>query len=103
MKHKIIGVVMLAAASVFITSTTLFAAQVTINVEGMVCSACPQAVKAALERTPGVNRAKVTLESKEALVDYDEARIGPEKLVEVINKLGFRPTLQPQGEQERRK
>ena len=97
------GMAVLVAVSVYITGTALFAAQVTIAVEGMVCSACPQAVKAALERTPGVNRAKITLEHKEAVVDYDEARIRPEKLVEVINKLGFRASLQSHAEKERRK
>ena len=101
MKLKFMGMAVLVAVSVYITGTALFAAQVTIAVEGMVCSACPQAVKAALARTPGVNRVKVTLEHKEAVVDYDESRIHPEGLVEVINKLGFRATLQSHGERRK--
>lgn len=101
MKDKLLGMLTLLAGLILIAHTALSAAEVTISVEGMICSACPQPVKAALERTPGVNRAMVSLGRKEALVDYNESRIQPEGLVELINKLGFRATLQSHGERRK--
>ena len=75
--------------------------QVTITVEGMVCPACPRAVKAALERLPGIAKVDVSFQKKEAAVEYDAQQISPERMVEVINTLGFRASL-PAGQHERR-
>lgn len=75
--------------------------QVTITVEGMVCPACPRAVKAALERLPGIAEVDVNFQKKEAVVEYDPQRISPQRIVEVINTLGFRATLPAQHPERR--
>lgn len=63
---------------------------------------------AVLERLPGVKRAKVSRQTEEARVVYDDARQTPEKLAAAIDRLGFqarvlsvtaapRPTLHVDG------
>ena len=46
-----------------------------------------------MERLPGVKRAEVSLEKGEARVEFDDARISPEKLAAAIGQLGFRAKL----------
>ena len=43
----------------------------TLNVNGMTCMHCVGAVKKALERVPGVETAKVSLEKAQAVVTGD--------------------------------
>jgi copper chaperone CopZ len=50
-------------------------------------------VAAALERLPGVTRVEVSLEKAQARVEFDDRRTTPEKLVVVIDTLGFRARL----------
>ncbi len=43
-----------------------------------------------MERLPGVKRAEVSLEKGQARVEFDDARISPDKLAAAIDRLGFR-------------
>ena len=46
-----------------------------------------------MERLPGVKRAEVSLEKAHARIEFDDAKISPEKLVSAIDQLGFRAKL----------
>lgn len=48
---------------------------------------------AALERLPGVKKVEVSLEKAEARVEFDDAKISSDKLVAVIDQLGYRAKL----------
>lgn len=48
---------------------------------------------AALERLPGVKKVEVSLEQAQARVEFDDAKISPEKLVSTIDLLGFQAKL----------
>jgi copper chaperone CopZ len=50
-------------------------------------------VAAALERLPGVRSVEVSLEKAQARVEFDDAKISPDKLVAAIDLLGFRAKL----------
>jgi copper chaperone CopZ len=50
-------------------------------------------VAAALERLPGVRKVDVSLEKAQARVEFDDAKISSDKLVTVIDQLGFRAKL----------
>ena len=63
---------------------------VTLTVEGMTCASCSVAVRTALRRLEGVQDARVSVEEKRAVVDYDAARVTPQRMVEAINRLGYR-------------
>jgi len=64
--------------------------RVKIAIEGMYCTSCAQGIKTMLKRTPGVITAEVSFEQREALVEYDAQRTEPQKIVEVIEKMGYK-------------
>jgi copper chaperone len=66
---------------------------VELKVDGMTCSGCAVSVRNALLETPGVVSAEVNLESALAKVQYDAARVSTAKLVEAVNKTGFKASL----------
>lgn len=74
-------------------TSTVRTERVTIAVEGMYCDSCAAGIKAMLKRTPGVISADVSYERKEAVVDYDQQKTTPEKIVEAINNLGYKASV----------
>ena len=62
----------------------------TIRVEGMHCKMCTGSVEKALKATPGVEKVEVSLQRKEAVVEYDDEKVTEAKLREVINATGFK-------------
>jgi Cu+-exporting ATPase len=60
-----------------------------IPVTGMTCAACQAGVQRALQRTPGVVDASVSLMLQNATVQFDPARTTPQQLVEVIRDTGY--------------
>jgi len=63
--------------------------KIIINVEGMSCSHCVNAVTKAVEGLDGVSEVKVDLEAKTATVDYDSDRITPEIIKTAIEDEGY--------------
>jgi len=78
---------MIAFAAVGASAVTKKA---TIRVDGMTCAKCTGSVEKALKATPGVEKVEVSLERKEAVVDYDDQKVTEAKLREVINATGFK-------------
>lgn len=62
----------------------------TIRIEGMHCKMCSGSVEKALRATPGVEKVEVSLERKEAMIEYDDEKVTEGKLREVINSTGFK-------------
>ncbi len=62
----------------------------TIRVDGMTCAKCTGSVEKALKATPGVEKVEVSLQRKEAVVEYDDEKVTEAKLREVINATGFK-------------
>jgi copper chaperone len=58
-----------------------------LKVEGMTCNHCVMAVKKALLKVPGVERAEVSLERGEALV---EGNADPKALIQAVEAEGYR-------------
>jgi copper chaperone len=58
-----------------------------LKVEGMTCNHCVMAVKKALSRVPRVERAEVSLERGEALV---EGNADPKALIQAVEAEGYR-------------
>lgn len=63
---------------------------VTLIVESTTCASCSVAVRTVLRRLEGVRDARVSVEEKRAVVDYEAARVTPQQMVEAINRLGYR-------------
>jgi periplasmic mercuric ion binding protein len=68
-------------------------ATVTLSVEGMTCASCSVAVKTVLKRLDGVKEAKVNLSEKNAVVEYEPAKVKPQQMVDAVNKLGYPANL----------
>jgi mercuric ion binding protein len=62
---------------------------VTLDVPGMNCGMCPITVRKALQKVPGVKTATADLDSKQAVVTYDDARTSPEQLVKATTDAGY--------------
>ena len=65
---------------------------VTIGISGMTCGGCVRSVSRVLDTLEGVAKAEVSLEKKCAVVDYDPAKIGPDKLKSAIVEAGYEVT-----------
>jgi copper chaperone CopZ len=68
-------------------------ARVTLTLSGMHCGSCAAGITAMLKRTEGVVKADVSYEERRANVDYDAAKTSPEKIVEAIEKLGYKAAI----------
>jgi Cu+-exporting ATPase len=78
-----------------------------IHVGGMTCAACQAHVQRALDQTPGVEKAAVSLMTNEATVVFDPEIVAPPKLAEAIRDSGYEaqlpePGSDPLAEQEAR-
>ena len=62
---------------------------VTLSVPGMTCAACPITVKKALTKVEGVSQVDVTLEKREAVVIFDDARADTQKLTKATEDAGY--------------
>jgi len=58
-----------------------------LKVEGMTCNHCVMAVKKALLKVPGVEKAEVYLDKGEALV---EGQADPKALIRAVEEEGYR-------------
>jgi len=85
---SILAIVALAAAGIALPA---MAAQKTVvlSVPSMNCATCPITVSKALEKVDGVQRVKATLEPPEAVVTYDDAKVGVDRLTEATKQAGY--------------
>ena len=92
MKSKSVVVAIAVFLMIAFTSISALAVtkKATIRVDGMMCGKCTGSVQKALKATPGVEKVEVSLERKEAVVEYDDAKVTEAKLREVINSTGFK-------------
>ncbi len=67
--------------------------KVKLNVTGMSCAACSAHVEKALNKTPGVSQAVVSLMTNSATVTYDENTVSPPQLIEAVEKSGYGASL----------
>ncbi|UFT98260.1 copper chaperone CopZ [Radiobacillus kanasensis] len=61
----------------------------TLQVTGMSCGHCEQAVKEAINSLNGIQSVKVNLSSGQVDVDYDENQVTPSKMKEAIEDQGY--------------
>ena len=67
-------------------------ASVDLLVGGMTCASCVGRVEKKLNRLEGVH-ATVNLATASAHVDYDPALVGPEELIETVERTGYTAAL----------
>ena len=64
-------------------------ATITLNIDGMTCGGCVKSVTKVLNDLDGVRSATVSLENKNAQVEFDEGKIQIAQLVEAVEDAGF--------------
>ena len=88
MKHKITAIFTITA----LISLTLFAGEskeVSFNINGMTCQGCVGKVSGVLDKTPGVNNYKISIEDKNCKISYDAALTNPEAIKTELSKTHF--------------
>ena len=66
---------------------------VILSVPGMTCAACPLTVKGALSKVEGVIKIDVSLERREAVVDFDDAKTTVQKLTKATEDAGYKSSV----------
>ena len=92
MRKLVTAIVLAAAVSVPVWAATK---TVTLSVPGMTCAACPITVKKALNKVEGVAKIEVSLENKEAVVTFDDAKTKVEALLDATKNAGYPSTVKP--------
>lgn len=62
---------------------------IVLQVEGMSCSHCEQAVTKAVSALAGVSSVSVSLAGKTVTVDYDETAVNPAAMAAAIDDQGY--------------
>lgn len=62
---------------------------ITLNIEGMSCAACSQAVEKALNKKVGVKKANVNLPTEKAYIKYDPLKLTVEDLIKAVQDSGY--------------
>lgn len=63
--------------------------KVEIQLETVTCPSCINKIESVLNKTAGVNSAKVLFNSSKVKAEFDESQISAEKLGAVITNLGY--------------
>lgn len=84
---------LLALAAAFATPVWAATQSVTLSVPGMTCSACPITVKSALKKVPGVSKAEVSFQQREAVVSFDDTKTSVEALAKATADAGYPSTV----------
>ena len=84
---------LLILAAVTLAAADQPRATVTLSISGMHCESCATGIAAILKRTDGVVKADVSYDERRAIVDYDAAKTSPDKIVEAIEKLGYKASI----------
>ena len=66
---------------------------VTLSVPSMTCATCPITVKKALTKVPGVHKAEVSLERREAKVVFDDVKTNVATLTRATKDAGYPSAL----------
>lgn len=67
--------------------------KISIEVEGMTCSACSSRIERVLNKNEGVSSAVVNLLANKATIDFDGDKVKEEELIKIIEKTGFKVPL----------
>lgn len=86
MKHPI---PLVALAACFAAPAWAAPKTVTLSVPGMTCAACPITVKVALTKIPGVSKADVSYEKRQATVLFDDAKTNTAALTRATADAGY--------------
>ena len=62
---------------------------ITLDIAGMRCSSCAVGIELMLVRKKGIKSAKVSLNERTAVVEYDPAIVAVSDISKVVSDLGY--------------
>ncbi|MFB3921721.1 MAG: heavy-metal-associated domain-containing protein [Terriglobia bacterium] len=65
-------------------------ARLILKIDGMDCLMCAAGLQNTLREIPGVKRAEVSFQDKQAVLDYDPAMVDPSHFTKIIADSGFK-------------
>ncbi|MFN2386751.1 MAG: heavy-metal-associated domain-containing protein [Thermoanaerobaculia bacterium] len=89
MKRSLVFLVVFLAAS----AAAAVDRTVRFTVSGWTCGSCATASRIALKKLDGVEDVATNHVKKEAVVRYDEARVGPDEMTAVLARLGYKAVV----------
>ncbi len=93
MKKVASFVVSLALASTLLAATR----SVTFEVKGWSCGSCASATRIALKKLDGVTDVSTDVAKSEAVVTYDENKVTPQKMIEAVERMGYKATVKQEN------
>lgn len=63
--------------------------EIDLSIKGMTCASCVSSIESNLLKRPGVTKASVSLATQRGHFVFDTELIGPRKLIQAIEELGF--------------
>jgi copper chaperone CopZ len=95
MKSRLVKLLLLFALALLLSGAALAADQTAkFKVTGMYCDACQTKIQHALNKTNGVKSATVDLNSGSATVTFDDAKVKPQQIINIIEKEGYKAQLE---------
>jgi mercuric ion binding protein len=88
-KRSVLIALCVAFAALAPQPATAESRTVVLSVPDMYSPACPVLARKALQKIPGVQDVRASLERKEAMVVFDPAKTDVDKLVETTKNAGF--------------
>ncbi len=70
-------------------------AHAVLKIDGMVCGSCAALLEKKLSQMPGVRRAEVSFEKKQATLDFDPRAVRPSQFVQAITEVGYKVAQLP--------
>ncbi len=67
---------------------------IVLDLEGMTCASCAMRIEKGLNKVSGVRVASVNLATEQATVTYDPAQTNVEQMVQKVDAVGYKATLQ---------
>jgi P-type Cu+ transporter len=64
-----------------------------LKVDGMWCPACSWAIEETLKKTPGILSISCNFSTDRVICEYDPIRTSPDRIAEVIQRLGYEPVV----------
>lgn len=65
-----------------------------IKIEGMSCEHCANSVKNALEELDGISKVEVSLNNKNAQIEYDDSKLNIETILNTIKELEYNASIE---------
>lgn len=86
---------LLVSLLVFTVAASVLAApkSVTLAVKGWTCGSCAASTRIALKKLDGIEDVKTDHETREAVVTYDDAKVTPERMIQAVERLGYKATV----------